>query len=872
MGNAQSSPPEDGPPSTSSGRPDTSSTERPASSGVAPQDSSQAQGSTPEKSPRNPTSTGADSSGENASTAESRVDSAVDVGDATVTAAAVPAAAVPADTAEQPKEGLVAERAAWFQATRTATAKKMAEKALEIQTYQSTPVLIDSTTNQTAQTTVRYKVHIDLYQGLKTSVKASLSTLTTSDDEDALREMRTIIRCPMDHGMYYLDAVVEMLAKDLEAHVIHVDSQDLADVAQYLGEFNEGRVKLEKALTQTHYVCHPAGESESEVSVYDSDYCPTSLAMTRQLNAFWDAILDSCAGPIGDAKADNDATSDAGSDSDDEDKTPKVKPHGTPLFIHLRDFKEVAASRFGKTVLESLDERLNERRERGQPALFIGSFCTARLLGEMRHPSAKHDSNNPLKPDGQIVDITPPANSLQRAVLSNDLFRWNLETNVRRLKHAVRALGNRTPAADDLFHPLTSWDTSLLPESLRKSLEKAVWPQSQVMKVAKLVCGLPTGQEVKLADLADLVRVKDSCDELNSSFAAAQPQAAGSTTAVDSDTESVGRDIDARLEALMENDSDVVKELLRGVTKPGTYNIHFSDVILDRGVKQSLRTLIKLSIERPQAYTYGVLKGNRIPGVLLYGPPGTGKTLLAKAMATESGCTTLEVSGAQVLQRYVGESEKIIAKIFEVAKALQPCVVFLDEADSVFTKRSDKGNSWERTMVNQFLHEWDSMAHGSENAFIVVATNRPQDIDDAILRRLPQRIHIGLPGLSDRLAILQHYLADERATDVDLVTVARYTARYSGSDLKNLCVQAATRAVQDELLGPSATEPGAPRPRRVLNNRHFALALQDIRPCVTNQMLLDLRKFDESGHMDPYSGMGRRQRTAKKVGRLFGRK
>jgi SpoVK/Ycf46/Vps4 family AAA+-type ATPase len=292
----------------------------------------------------------------------------------------------------------------------------------------------------------------------------------------------------------------------------------------------------------------------------------------------------------------------------------------------------------------------------------------------------------------------------------------------------------------------------------------------------------------------------------------------------------------------------------------GTFNVHFQDVIISQDIKDDLASLIRLSIRRPQAYTYGVLKGNRIPGVLLYGPPGTGKTFFAKAVATESGCTTIEVSGAQVLQRYVGESEKIIEVIFKLARDLQPCVVFLDEADSVFTRRTEKANSWERTMVNQFLHEWDKMASSIDTAFIIVATNRPQDIDDAVLRRLPRRFHLGLPKPQERVAILKHYLADEKYPEVDLGKVASQAHRYSGSDLKNLCIQAASVAIEEGLKKPSTTEPGAPIPRRVLKPEHFEKARLAIRPCVTDTTLMELRQFDLKYFTGTYTDLGSARR------------
>ncbi|KAF2679816.1 AAA-domain-containing protein, partial [Lentithecium fluviatile CBS 122367] len=288
----------------------------------------------------------------------------------------------------------------------------------------------------------------------------------------------------------------------------------------------------------------------------------------------------------------------------------------------------------------------------------------------------------------------------------------------------------------------------------------------------------------------------------------------------------------------------------------GKFHVRFKDVITRPEIILGLKHLIELSMRRPEEYTHGVLKGNRIPGALLYGPPGTGKTMLARAIATEADCPTIEVSGAQVLQRYLGESEKIIQNIFSLAKEMEQCVVFLDEADSVFTSRSNSKNSWERSMVNQFLHEWDSLASGSERAFIVVATNRPQDIDDAILRRLPRRFHLALPSKDEREAILKHYLADERCPSVDFRYLAVRTHRYSGSDLKNLCVQAASTAVAEAMQKPSTTAPGATKPQRILTMDHFHIALQDIRPAVTDETLHDIAAFEAKYGRDLLADLG----------------
>jgi len=281
-------------------------------------------------------------------------------------------------------------------------------------------------------------------------------------------------------------------------------------------------------------------------------------------------------------------------------------------------------------------------------------------------------------------------------------------------------------------------------------------------------------------------------------------------------------------------------------------------------IKDAVQRLVRLSIHDQRAYAYGVLRSHRAPGVLLYGPPGTGKTLLAKAVATEADCVTMEISGAQVLQSKVGQSEKIIEVVFTVARHLSkrwPCVIFLDEADSVLVRRTEKTNSWERSMVNQFLHEWDKLVATMERTFVIVSTNRPQDIDEAILRRLPQRLHIGLPDVHDRLAILRHYLNEETKDGaISLEALATGTAGYSGSDLKNICVYAALHATEEQMAKPSSTAPGLPKPKRVLTRDHFAKAMGDVRPCVSRRMLSDIAKFETMYGPDLVHGHALRRR------------
>ena len=229
----------------------------------------------------------------------------------------------------------------------------------------------------------------------------------------------------------------------------------------------------------------------------------------------------------------------------------------------------------------------------------------------------------------------------------------------------------------------------------------------------------------------------------------------------------------------------------------------------------------------------------------------TGKTLLAKAVAKESGATVLEVSGADVNDMYVGESEKNVKAIFSLAKKLSPCVVFIDEADAIFAARGGEARRSQvhRELINQFLREWDGM--NDLSAFIMVATNRPFDLDEAVLRRLPRRLLVDLPIEKDREAILGIHLNGETLDEsVSLAQLAKDTPYYSGSDLKNLSVAAAMACIREENeeaakhVGDAHYE--YPN-KRILTKKHFVKAMEEISASISEDMstLSAIRKFDE---------------------------
>lgn len=207
---------------------------------------------------------------------------------------------------------------------------------------------------------------------------------------------------------------------------------------------------------------------------------------------------------------------------------------------------------------------------------------------------------------------------------------------------------------------------------------------------------------------------------------------------------------------------------------------------------------------------------------------------------------------------YVGEGEKNIRAIFSLAKKLAPCVVFIDEADAILGSRGGPNSrSSHRELINQFLREWDGMT--DFNAFIMVATNRPFDLDEASLRRLPRRLLVDLPAEADREEILKIHLKDEQLDpEVSLSKLASETPFYSGSDLKNLCVAAALACVREEMDAAAAFNASTPSDtpeekkyqyaeKRTLASRHFKTATDEISASISEDMrsLSAIRKFDE---------------------------
>ncbi|XP_054805924.1 uncharacterized protein LOC129308665 isoform X2 [Prosopis cineraria] len=248
-------------------------------------------------------------------------------------------------------------------------------------------------------------------------------------------------------------------------------------------------------------------------------------------------------------------------------------------------------------------------------------------------------------------------------------------------------------------------------------------------------------------------------------------------------------------------ENEFEKRLLADVIPPSDIGVTFDDIGALENVKDTLKELVMLPLQRPELFCKGQLT-KPCKGILLFGPPGTGKTMLAKAVATEAGANFINISMSSITSKWFGEGEKYVKAVFSLASKIAPSVIFVDEVDSMLGRRENPGeHEAMRKMKNEFMVNWDGLrTKDTERILVLAATNRPFDLDEAVIRRLPRRLMVNLPDAPNRAKILKVILAKEDLSpDVDLEAVANMTDGYSGSDLKNLCVTAAHRPIKEIL-------------------------------------------------------------------------
>uniref|UniRef100_A0A1A8PQM4 Katanin p60 ATPase-containing subunit A1 n=2 Tax=Nothobranchius TaxID=28779 RepID=A0A1A8PQM4_9TELE len=257
-------------------------------------------------------------------------------------------------------------------------------------------------------------------------------------------------------------------------------------------------------------------------------------------------------------------------------------------------------------------------------------------------------------------------------------------------------------------------------------------------------------------------------------------------------------------------DKDLVEALERDIISQNL-SIKWDDIADLEDAKKLLKEAVVLPMWMPAFF-----KGIRRPwkGVLMVGPPGTGKTLLAKAVATECRTTFFNVSSSTLTSKYRGESEKLVRLLFEMARFYAPTTIFIDEIDSMCSRRgTSEEHEASRRVKAELLVQMDGVGGASENddpskmVMVLAATNFPWDIDEALRRRLEKRIYIPLPSIKGRVELLRINLKElELAGDVDLNKIAEQLEGYSGADITNVCRDASLMAMRRRIEGLSPEE------------------------------------------------------------------
>uniref|UniRef100_A0A8C5FGY9 microtubule-severing ATPase n=1 Tax=Gadus morhua TaxID=8049 RepID=A0A8C5FGY9_GADMO len=281
-------------------------------------------------------------------------------------------------------------------------------------------------------------------------------------------------------------------------------------------------------------------------------------------------------------------------------------------------------------------------------------------------------------------------------------------------------------------------------------------------------------------------------------------------------------------------DSKLANMILNEIVDSGPA-ISFEDIAGQELAKQALQEIVILPALRPELFT-----GLRAParGLLLFGPPGNGKTMLAKAVARESDSTFFNISASTLTSKYVGEGEKLVRALFAVARELQPSIIFIDEVDSLLCERSEREHEASRRLKTEFLLQFDGVQSGGDDRVLVMgATNRPQELDEAALRRFVKRIYVALPDEETRLKQLTHLLGKqgELLNQKELAHLAKVTAGYSGSDLTSLAKDAALGPIRE--MGPEQVKSVAISEVRHCIQHDFEDSLKRIKPSVSPQTL-----------------------------------
>jgi len=284
-------------------------------------------------------------------------------------------------------------------------------------------------------------------------------------------------------------------------------------------------------------------------------------------------------------------------------------------------------------------------------------------------------------------------------------------------------------------------------------------------------------------------------------------------------------------------------ELIESEILDNSPKLLWSDISGLEAPKAKIIEMIVWPFTNPEIFT-----GIRAPprGLLLFGPPGTGKTMIGKAIASDTNFTFFSISASSLTSKWVGEGEKMVKTLFAIAAAYQPAVVFIDEVDSLLCSRSDNENEASRRIKTEFLCQMEGTNTNTNARLLLIgATNRPQELDDAALRRFVKKLYIPLPNKTGRTAFLKSIMMKEmelgnkyEINQEEIEYIVEQTKGYSGADLRNLCAEAALNPLRGVIDIARLTRESL----RATNSNDFKEALGQVKPTVSPK---DLKQYLE---------------------------
>ena len=287
-------------------------------------------------------------------------------------------------------------------------------------------------------------------------------------------------------------------------------------------------------------------------------------------------------------------------------------------------------------------------------------------------------------------------------------------------------------------------------------------------------------------------------------------------------------------------------DMISGTIITDSPNVSWNEIAGLENCKQALREAIVLPMVKPDLFT-----GARKPwsGILLFGPPGCGKTLLAKAAASECKATFFSASSADLLSKWLGESEKLISALFKVARLKAPSLIFIDEIDSVATRRGEGSESGgERRVKTQLLSEIQGLKPTSDKPLLVLgATNRPWDLDNAMLSRFEKKVYVPLPDVPARAAIFSIHTAGVNisVSDEDFIELAVRTEGYSGRDISNVCREVIMLPIRELDMGGLLENSDKEIKVRDVRLDDFKKTLKKVKPMTTGATLKQYEDWKE---------------------------